>query len=304
MSEDVVTRLVVGEAMKVHLGRPVGQRAGSPAGKAGALRWQDGAWVANRTKFSEALAPRSFAVPLQGIKRATAAAATIRRPVAVAAALIALVAVASAGYWSSKQQSPSVSLPIARAAETSSVTVVSAPYATEPMPVGAAPLPIAPHPFASPLAPSAVNASPQPTAPISTDHVPSAVPLAAPAQRVAPEHHKSAGPAKQKEPEPRPAAVLLDDPSPAARSPAAARPAASGSSVAVRAPESAKPTVPRGRGLVTITPDGKLAVFTNPKTGLPEQFKVGDSLPTGETVRTIDYKEGKVVTSAKEYSLD
>ncbi len=303
MSEDVVTRLVVGEAMKVHLGRPVGQRAGSPAGKAGALRWQDGAWVANRTKFSEALAPRSFAVPLQGIKRATAAAATIRRPVAVAAALIALGA-ASAWYWSGKQQSPGVSLPIARAAEPSSVTVVSAPYATEPMPAGAPPLPIAPLPFASPLAPSAVNASPQPTAAISTDHVPSAGPLAAPAQRVAPEPNKSAGPAKQKEPEPRPAAVLLDDPSPVARSAAAARPAASGSSVAVRAPESAKPTVPRGRGLVTITPDGKLAVFTNPKTGLPEQFKVGDSLPTGETVRTIDYKEGKVVTSAKEYSLD
>jgi hypothetical protein len=45
-------------------------------------------------------------------------------------------------------------------------------------------------------------------------------------------------------------------------------------------------------------------VFTNPKTRLPEQFKVGDQLPNGETVRSVDYKEGRVLTSSKEYSLE
>ena len=48
----------------------------------------------------------------------------------------------------------------------------------------------------------------------------------------------------------------------------------------------------------------KVAVFTNPKTKLPQQFKIGEQLPGGDTIRSIDAKEGKVVTSMKEYSLD
>lgn len=57
-------------------------------------------------------------------------------------------------------------------------------------------------------------------------------------------------------------------------------------------------------GLIAITPDGKMAVFTNPSTKLPQPFKVGDQLATGETIRSIDAKDGKVITSSKEYSLD
>jgi hypothetical protein len=59
-----------------------------------------------------------------------------------------------------------------------------------------------------------------------------------------------------------------------------------------------------GSGLVAITPDGKLAVFTNPKTQLPQQFTLGEQLPGGDTIRFIDAKEGKVVSSTKEYSLE
>lgn len=66
----------------------------------------------------------------------------------------------------------------------------------------------------------------------------------------------------------------------------------------------AKPAAEHGTGLIAITPDGKLAVFTNPKTRLPQQFKIGDQLPGGDIVRSIDAKTGKVVSSSKEYSFE
>ena len=55
---------------------------------------------------------------------------------------------------------------------------------------------------------------------------------------------------------------------------------------------------------MAITPDGKIALFTNPKTRLPERFKVGDKLPSGETLKSIDTSSGKVVTDSKEYVLE
>jgi len=58
------------------------------------------------------------------------------------------------------------------------------------------------------------------------------------------------------------------------------------------------------KGLIAITPDNKLAVFTDPGTGLPQQFHIGDPLPGGDTLRAIDGRQGKVFTSAREYSLD
>lgn len=64
------------------------------------------------------------------------------------------------------------------------------------------------------------------------------------------------------------------------------------------------PAAEHGTGLIAITPDGKLAVFTNPKTRLPQQFKIGDQLPGGDIVRSIDAKAGKVVSSSKEYSFE
>ena len=65
-----------------------------------------------------------------------------------------------------------------------------------------------------------------------------------------------------------------------------------------------KPGPDSARGLIAITPDSKLAVFTNPRTGLPQQFHIGDPLPGGDTIRAIDGEQGKVFTSAREYSLD
>lgn len=65
-----------------------------------------------------------------------------------------------------------------------------------------------------------------------------------------------------------------------------------------------RPAPGSGRTLIAITPDSKLAVFTDPHTGLPQQFHVGDPLPGGDTVRAIDGSQGTVVTSAREYRLD
>ncbi|WP_186510838.1 hypothetical protein [Caenimonas sedimenti] len=107
--------------------------------------------------------------------------------------------------------------------------------------------------------------------------------------------------AKRQDQPVKPPAVLLDEP-PAGQ--AAAAKALSPSSAAAPKAEVRSPAPTRGQGLIAITPDGKFAVFTNPKSRMPEQFKVGDQLPTGENIRSIDVKDGKVVSSTKEYQLD
>ncbi|EKD98715.1 MAG: hypothetical protein ACD_23C00300G0003 [uncultured bacterium] len=59
-----------------------------------------------------------------------------------------------------------------------------------------------------------------------------------------------------------------------------------------------------GSGLVAVTPDGKTALFTNTATRLPEKFGVGDKLPSGEVIKSIDANAGIVKTDAKEYRLE
>lgn len=311
MSDEIITRLVVGEPMTVTLGRPVGQRLNAGA-KTAALRWKDGAWVENTSaKLTKALGPRTFQVPL---KRIAAGASASRKYGVVAVASVAAISigVAAAMLWRSQGES---SLPIAPAVAASpgTVKVVTAPYAPEPRNDRA--LPIAPLPVASPVmeggSVGADGPLPRPAPQIARS---------APSTTVASTQPKAAGAAKASPPAksqkdeqaPRVPAVLLDDPAPAAAQragPAAvavAKPAATTSNPAVAAkPDQAnKPPAARGSGLVAITPDGKSGVFTNPKTRLPEQFKVGDQLPNGETVRSVDYKEGRVVTSSKEYTLE
>jgi len=101
----------------------------------------------------------------------------------------------------------------------------------------------------------------------------------------------------------KPAPAASKAASPAA-APAQVKASAASAQVVLTPAPAAKPAMPRGTGLVTITPDGKVAVFSNPKTRMPEQYKLGDTLPNGETVRAIQPKEGKVITNAKEYNLD
>ena len=59
-----------------------------------------------------------------------------------------------------------------------------------------------------------------------------------------------------------------------------------------------------GSGLVAVTPDSKAALFTNTATRLPEKFGVGDKLPSGEVIKSIDSNAGIVKTNAKEYRLE
>jgi hypothetical protein len=61
---------------------------------------------------------------------------------------------------------------------------------------------------------------------------------------------------------------------------------------------------PAAAELIAISPDGKLAVFTDPQTRLPRQFQLGEQLPGGDLIRSIDAKTGRVLSSTREYSLD
>ena len=56
--------------------------------------------------------------------------------------------------------------------------------------------------------------------------------------------------------------------------------------------------------LVAIAPDGKYALFTNPKNRMPEKVLLGATLPNGEVVKAIDKGLGKVETDKNQYTLD
>jgi hypothetical protein len=111
------------------------------------------------------------------------------------------------------------------------------------------------------------------------------------------------------EPAPRPA-LVLDAAAEQAQHASVAESADAASVVPIRQSAalvraSVRAAVPKStRGLIAITPDNQLAVFTNSRTGLPQQFHVGDSLPGGDLIRAIDGQQGKVITSAGEYRLD
>jgi hypothetical protein len=126
-------------------------------------------------------------------------------------------------------------------------------------------------------------------------------------------------PAKPAKEEPKPPAVILDEmvekpkptagvkSEPTAKTSQPVKPTvvASVSSSAAAAPSApAAPALAPARGLIAITPDGKSAVFTDPATRLPKQFKVGDKLTSGDTIKSIDAAQGKVIAGTKEYSLD
>lgn len=211
-------------------------------------------------------------------------------------------------------------LPIAPAPapdDGGAVRVVSAPYAPEAEAPSPAASGTAPNPSPAPAAAEQAVARQYPVAPVVAPAAPVASAASAPSARLpAPPPvsvHAHATPAKPKDAsqaaQVRPA-VVLDEATPVVGP--VARPAslvassakAAPSSAKVEAPVATRPPVTRGSGLVAITPDGKSAVFTNPKTRLPVQYKVGEQLPGGDSIRAIDFKEGKVVTSTKEYSLD
>jgi len=99
-----------------------------------------------------------------------------------------------------------------------------------------------------------------------------------------------------------PEAVILDmEPSTSATK---AKEAAGVQVNAAKQPAKELPKRAAGSGLVAVTPDGKSALFTNTATRLPEKFGIGDKLPSGEVIKSIDAIAGIVKTDAKEYRLE
>lgn len=326
-ASDLVTRLVVGERLTIELGRPVTED------REGTLQLQGGRWVASgaAVQIAELLARvRRPAPSAQGsLIQLGAAAAEPASPsrelwrtwiLPVTAALTVVLAIVSlAGYWRSGAGGADRGTATSAAEQprpvTQAVTVVHAPYdpAAPALPLAPAGALIEPAP-ASPVPPQIVAAAAQPPAPPA----PPAGLAGGPATQAARPPVSSAS-APGRDDKPRPSAVLVDE-APAPASSVSARPAVATPLAAAQAPgakpasapavtaspgkTTSGPALPRGTGLVAITPDGKSAVFTNPKTRMPEQFRVGDQLPSGETLKSIDQKEGRVLTGAKEYTLD
>jgi len=304
MSNDLITRLVVGEPTKICLGKPVGQRLHS-GHENPALRWKEVTSVGRTPRLPSLFRrtpPKTFKLPT----RRLAAVVPGRRTAWTVAAVVLVALGAGVGVlWRAPN---SGFLPIAPAGQqdhgqAQAVKILSAPYtphqqetttsaaATSLMPIPG--LPIA----AADSGPE--NAS---SGPIQVSAAATAAAMPSPARTAEKPPGKKEQPANQQQ---KPPAVVLDEvapqrPAPAPQIVAKATPAAKPDAPAKAPPAAA----PRGTGLVAITPDGKSAVFTNPKTRLPEQFKVGDLLPGGETIRSIDNNSGKVLTSSKEYHLD
>lgn len=327
MSNLDITRLVVGESLAIDLGRPVGQNI-KPQDVSKILRLKNGRWEGATGGVAGLLRKgrrrRSHTFSIQSARQWAG------WPwVKLAAALGALtVAGAALGViYSQSQANGSHSIPVV-SAETQGVRIVDQPFAQaepelqtivradapaqEPQTEGRADIPIG-----LPIVP------PVPEAKLQAD---TQMPVAAPAPASQPPRTRdlSAGqPSVTKQPsqppstkadeQPKPPAVILfDDISAGKPRPAPAPAAPATAPTAQRKPESdSKPQASaapepkaKGSGLVAITPDGKSAIFTNPQTRLPEQFKLGEKLQNGEVIKGIDAAQGKVITNAKEYSLE
>jgi hypothetical protein len=322
MTNPLITRLVVGEPKKLALGKPVGQNLGEPTGAA--LHWKAGNWVGARAPRLIWLSRLLARIQLQSIVVPTAAAKSgverFQRLALVGAGVAVSVGGLGLGLAALRNQlEASGELPIAPAATVRIVQSAYVPPQQEaaPAPVEKQPFPIAkaqpdavtpPLPFSPPLPEPAKPPAKVPAQEVTKPAVSSAQKPPEPAAKAQPPVPPKATPARQ-EPQTVPA-VVLDEaaprgsraPAPAPTVPAQAAVPVNQSAPAV--PPAPKPPIERGTGLIAITPDGKVAVFTNPKTKLPQQFKIGEQLPGGDTIRSIDAKEGKVVTSMKEYSLD
>lgn len=324
MTNPLITRLVVGEPKKLALGKPVGQNLGDPTGAA--LHWKAGNWVGARapclTWLSRLLAriqPQSIVVPIAAAK---SGAERFQRLAVVGAGVAVFVGGLGFGLATLRNQpEASGELPIAPAATVRMVqfAYVSPQLEAAPAPMEQQPFPIAkaqpdavtpPLPFSPPLREPARPPEKVPAQEVTKPALSNAQKPPEPTAKAQPPAPPKATPARQ-EPQTVPA-VVLDEAAPRgsrASAPAPTVPAEAAVPVkqgAPAVPPAAKPPIERerGTGLIAITPDGKVAVFTNPKTKLPQQFKIGEQLPGGDTIRSIDAKEGKVVTSMKEYSLD
>ncbi len=297
MSDPSITRLVVGAPRTLVLGVPVGQKVGAKKIEAS---WSAGRWLLHQGRRLAAptvTKKKSFSIALslpKGRSRKMLAFLVVTG--------LAIVATVAGVFLHMRKSEPAVPSPFGpAAAKATSLTVVEQPYVTS---VEQATTPD------QQQVPAFAQAA---TAPLPFPVTRLAGQLA-PAVQPRPAQERPAQATETKAV--KPAAVVLDEEAAQALT---AKQALAPITKAQNTPSlfTAKPTAPerpavaatpmaaaRVTGLVAITPDGKVAVFTNPHTRMPEQFTVGDKLPSGDTVKAIDAQAGKVVTSSKEYGLE
>lgn len=314
MSNTDITRLVVGESFKKALGSPVTQQgAASDMPEGSTLRWVDGRWE-QKAKSLEDLVRRYKLPSASSIRLRAGRPGWLKLPKGPVARFVVEVAIAFI-----------IGLPIAiyfsRPSVTSEEQKVAKPPAVAPeLPLEPRPTvdngiirevdspyiaPVADIPIGGPqanrVAPTPVQQGPvvraAPTARVVVPPIPAEAPATAAPSAPSPQPTQAAPDQKKAQGS---GAVVLDEDDKREASPAkptAQLPPAIDPSKAVA-------REPVRTGLVAITPDGKTALFTDPKTRLPAQFKVGDKLANGETIKTIDSKAGKVITDIKTYALE
>lgn len=317
MSNTDITRLVVGEPFQKALGSPVTQQGIAPDMPAGStLRWVNGRWERDTKSLEEHLRGLKLPSP-SSIKLRAGRPRWMKLPQGPVARFVVQVAIAFV-----------LGLPLALYFATSDPTVQ--PESPEPT---VSDLPLEPRqtqestgirevnssytpPSDEPLAgdeqvgrvtPTPVQAAPINAPGQATRVVVPTIPPRNEPQRKEPEQPKvAAAPsashrAPREEPKQQaPAPVILDVDVP--------REQPKTSNVGSQMPppveqRTAQPAQPRF-ALVAVLPDGKTALFTDPQTRLPVQYKVGDKLTNGEIVKVIDAKAGKVTTDKKIYVLE
>ncbi|MDP3310185.1 MAG: hypothetical protein Q8S56_04385 [Polaromonas sp.] len=327
MSDPNITRLVVGPAITLAMGVPVGQ-AVTQTDLSKTLRWKDGRWQNSASIIRKA---RQFTfLPADVLEiSATKRASTFRhlRAYALPIAGVVIISVAALGIILQQRNSAEdipVATSIAPAETPAAVTSVDEPY---PMPSASPSVPLPGNsqltdessarepaqPVPSAKGPVQVPPAPLPT--VTSAKAP-ALPAVRPSQQAAPvvPPNKKAPDVVPKEDakdeKARPAVILDADipfakaklPEVGSQQKATAPPPALGQPPKQQASTSGSSGL--SSGLVALTQDGKFALFTNVKTRLPEKFAVGDRLPTGEVLKAIDRVNGKVQTDAKEYRLE
>lgn len=329
MSNTDITRLVVGEPFQKSLGSPVTQQgvaADMPAGST--LRWVDGRWERDAKSLEEHL--RSLKLPSpSSIKLRAGRPRWLKLPQAPAVRFAVEVAIAfliglplalyfarpqpnslpdetvsSASELPGEPVSSASELPLEprQAEETTGIREVNSSYTP---PTEEAPIPdeqdgrVTP----TPVQPAKINAPGKPARVV----VPT-IPARNEPQRKEAEQPKPVAkpqppvktPTKETKPQQESAPVILDVD--------VVREQPRSPNVAAKLPpqmeqRAAQPT-PTRLALVAVLPDGKTALFTDPQTRLPVQYKVGDKLTNGETVKSIDSKAGKVTTDKQIYVLE
>jgi hypothetical protein len=335
MSQADITRLVVGEPFTLGMGRAVGQSLRSSY-VSKSLQWRDGKWQGQKSLLSvlsKKKRPKHLVLTAGAGRRLRLNGRVIAALVGLAGAGVALgLLLQSRGAPLAATAPPTAtqSLPFVRAPEN--VRTVDQPFPAAPaesfqvIQTAEGEAPTAGVPSLPILAPAGVDTT------TTSARAGASLPFVAPAPMPTPigptpeltsersnTRAEARPPAKPVKEEPKPPAVILDEmedkpqPSAAAKTEAPAKtsqsskPSVVASSAATPAAVSSAPAAPvlsPARGLIAITPDGKSAVFTDPATRLPKQFKVGDKLTSGDTIKSIDAAQGKVIAGTKEYSLD